>query len=285
MRFFYFYLIYLANISLYAQVGISKDNDFVPHEDAALHVEGENKTVILPKADDPIAFPLYDTSQPDNYQDDPGLAGAIIYNESDESIYQYDGEKWKISDPMTETLRTPQLAHFTRSGNVRIGSCSPCSTVIVPFVSNGGQDFNNIISDIQLMPNGNTFQVNTTGVYRISFKSPVQIGRSLAEQAIAFSADIFLELQVSSDNGSTWRTYSSNNYTESGGIIGGVTINISIRPNLSLSTALNLSANDRIRLRFGGERTVFPFGPNYIDMDTPSTGAIGEIIFEKVNFN
>lgn len=273
--------------SLCAQVGISANNNLVLHNNAALQVEGVNKTVILPKADNPTAFPLYDASQPDDYGDDPGLVGAIIYNESDESIYQYDGQKWVNSDASMYELKTPQLAHFTRNGTVRIGSCSPCNTVTVPFLSNGAQDFNNISSDVQLQSDGQQFRVNTTGVYRISFKSPISIRRSGAEQLISFSSDIFIELQVSKDNGATWTVYSSNRYVENGGVIGGITINNSIRPNLSLSTAINLSANDLIRFRFGGERTVYGIpivdpSFNYMDMDTPSIGAIGEVIFEKV---
>lgn len=280
-----FLLTLLFSIStLCAQVGISANNDFVPHEDAALHVEGVNKTVILPKADNPKAFPLYDDSQPDDYTDDPGLAGAIIYNESDESIYQYDGQKWVSSDALMYSLKTPQLAHFTRNGNVRLGSCSPCNTVIVPFVSNTSQDFNNIPSDI-VMLTGGQFRVNTKGVYRVSFKSPLSILRSGLEQFVSFTANVLVELQVSKNGGSSWTTYSSNNFDENGGVIGGITINNSIRANLSLSTAINLDANDLIRFRVSGERSVYPFGPNYIDMDTPSTGAIGEVIFEKVNFN
>jgi hypothetical protein len=277
----------LSYFTCYSQVGISTNSNFTPEPQSSLHVDGINKTVILPKADNIMAFPLYNASAPDLFDDDPTLTGAILFNKEDENIWQYDGTKWKISDPIVQTLKTPQLAHFTRNGNVRIGNCSPCTTVTIPFVSNGSFDFNNISSDVVL--NENLFRIGTTGVYRISFKSPVLIRRSLIEQTILFTGDVFVELQVSKNNGSTWTVYSSNSYSEVGGIIGGATINNSIRANLSLSTALNLEANDLIRFRAGGERTVYgvPFldpSYDYMDLDTPVNGAIGEVIFEKVNF-
>lgn len=274
----------LSYFACFSQVGISTNSNFTPEPQSSLHVDGVNKTVILPKANNITAFPLYNASAPDLFDDDPTLTGAIIFNKEDENIWQYDGTKWKISDPIVQTLKTPQLAHFTRNGNVRIGNCSPCNPVIIPFINNGSFDFNNISSDV-VLTGGNSFRIGTTGVYRISFKSPVSIPRTLTEQAAYYSGDVFVELQVSKDNGITWTVYSSNSYSEVGGLIGGATINNSIRANLSLSTALNLEANDLIRFRAGGARTVGFLSPyNYMDLDTPADGAIGEVIFEKVNF-
>ena len=277
----------LSFIYNYSQIGISTNTEFEPLPQTSLHVDGINKTVILPKANDITAFPHYNPSAPDLFNDDPSLAGAIIFNKEDENIWQYDGTKWKVSDPIIQTLKTPQLAHFTRGENVRLANCSPCTTITIPFVSNGTFDFNNINSHVTLT--SNQFRINTSGVYRISFKSPVLIRRSTLEQTVLFTADIFVELEVSKNNGTTWTVYSSNTYSEVGGIIGGATINNSIRANLSLSTALNLNTNDLVRFRTGGERSVIGIPVvdpsfNYIDLDTPVTGAIGEVIIEKINF-
>lgn len=286
MNYFYLLILFTIFVNSHAQVGISKNNDFVPHTNSVLQVEGENKTVFIPQADNNTFFPNYNAAQPDKYNDDPTLKGAIIFNKADENIYHYDGTKWINSDPIITTLKTPQLAHFTRNGVVRSGNCSPCNTIIVPFVSNAARDFNNIAG---LSLASNVFTFGTAGVYRISFKSPVSIARTIPEALIVYSAEIFSVLEIQKTGTSTWVEIDRSDFQEAGGAVGGFNLSGAVRAHISFSSAFNLSAGDKLRIRFGGVRTVIGvpiFNPaiDYIDLDSPTADAIGEVIIEKIEF-
>lgn len=94
---------FLISIFTFAQVGISKNQNstFEMNSNASLHLDGLNPTnssglgLILPNVSQKENLPLFDSTSPDSYQDDPTLEGMILYDKKTSSVHTYVGDKWE----------------------------------------------------------------------------------------------------------------------------------------------------------------------------------------------
>ncbi|MCQ9635950.1 hypothetical protein MP477_13410 [Chryseobacterium sp. WG23] len=288
----------LIPIGMSAQVGISKNLTFDPDTRTQLHVKQDNFAARMPRANTAGVLP---TSLTGTIGD--GTQGSVIFNRETGSIVQNDGTSWKISDPIVTVMKNNKMARFIRSGTTTttcqpctlipptcfIGSDRTCAATDVPFTSSSPA-LNEISNDIALVSTtSNMINFKTRGLYKLSFKSgPLDVGEALC---IGATTNLYsrLNLEVSSDNGATWRPINNTVSNTTGGLfaLGSIPIgSVDVGQSLAFTYVGVFNANDRARLRFFGNQTMTVggcLGTNmYFAMN--STGnSISEIIVEKIN--
>lgn len=289
----------ICNIKIGAQVGISKTAGFQPDVRAQLHVKQDDYAARLPRANTTAVLPA---SQTGTIGD--GTQGSIIFNRETGSVVQNDGTSWKISDPIVTTMKNNKMARFVRSGTVTtncdpcvllplpnciIGSNKQCAAVDVPFTA-AAPVLNEIPSDVELVSGANNIvNFKTKGLYKISFKSgAINVGMPVC---LGVSTNLYsrLNLELSSDNGTTWRPVNNTVSNTTGGILSLSSLpagSVDVGQSLAFTYVGVFNANDKVRLRFFGNQTMLIGGcvgnNMFFSMNTGGN-AISDIIVEKIN--
>lgn len=287
----------LCIVKIFAQVGISKNAVFQPDTRAQLHVKQDDYAARLPRANTTAVLP---TSSPGTTGD--GTQGSIIFNRETGSIVQNDGTTWKISDPIVTTMKNNKMARFVRSGTVTttcesctifnpclIGSNRACAAVDVPFTTSS-PSVNDITTDVDLInPTSNVINFKTRGLYKLSFKSgALNVGEAVC---VGATTNLFsrLNLEVSSDNGATWRPVNNTVSNTAGGLLslGSIPVgSVDVGQSLAFTYVGVFNAGDRARLRFFGNQTMSVggcLGSNMFFAMNTTGNSISEIIVEKIN--
>ncbi|BAP33128.1 uncharacterized protein CHSO_4091 [Chryseobacterium sp. StRB126] len=289
----------ICNIKIGAQVGISKTAGFQPDVRAQLHVKQDDYATRLPRANTTSALPSSLTGTTGD-----GTQGSIIFNRETGSIVQNDGTSWKISDPIVTTMKNNKMARFVRNGTVTtacdpcvifplpnciIGANQQCAAVDVPFTA-GTPALNEISADVDLVGTpSNMITFKTRGLYKISFKSgAINVG---TPTCLGVSTNLYsrLNLEISSDGGSTWRPVNNTVSNTTGGLLslGSIPVgSIDVGQSLAFTYVGVFNANDRVRLKFFGNQTMLIGGcvGNNMFFAMNTTGnSISDIIVEKIN--
>ncbi|WP_284460376.1 hypothetical protein [Chryseobacterium sp.] len=289
----------LISIGVSAQVGISKSLTFDPDTRTQLHVKQDNFAARMPRANTAGVLP---TSLTGTIGD--GTQGSVIFNRETGSIVQNDGTSWKISDPIVTVMKNNKMARFIRSGTTTT-TCQPC-TLLPPNICLIGSDrqcaatdvaftssspaLNEISNDIALVSTtSNMITFKTRGLFKLSFKSgALDVGEALC---VGATTNLFsrLNLEVSSDNGTTWRPINNTVSNTTGGLLslGSIPVgSVDVGQSLAFTYVGVFNVNDRVRLRFFGNQTMSIggcLGSNmYFAMNTTGN-SISEIIVEKIN--
>ncbi|MGU3376234.1 hypothetical protein [Chryseobacterium sp. M5A1_1a] len=288
----------ICNIKINAQVGISKSPGFQPDIRAQLHVKQDDYATRLPRANTVSVLPASGIGTTGS-----GTQSSIIFNRETGSIVQNDGTSWKISDPIVISLKNNKMARFVRSGAVTttcqpctlipptcfIGSDKTCAAVDVPFTSSSPA-LNEISNDIALVSTtSNMITFKTKGLYKLSFKSgAIDVGEAVC---VGATTNLYskLNLEISSDNGSTWKPINNTVSNTTGGLLalGSIPLgSVDVGQSLAFTYVGVFNANDRVRLRFFGNQIMSVggcLGTNmYFAMNTTGN-SISEIIVEKIN--
>lgn len=287
----------ICNIKICAQVGISKSVAFQPDTRTQLHVKQDDYAARLPRANTVTALPVTVTGTTGD-----GTQGSIIFNRETGSIVQNDGTSWKISDPIVTTMKNNKMARFIRSGTVTttcqpctlfppclIGSDRQCAPVDVPFTSSS-PSINEITSDVALVsPTSNIIDFKTRGLYKLSFKSgALGVGEAVC---IGATTNLYsrLNLEISSDNGTTWRPINNTVSNSTGGLLalGSIPVgSVDVGQSLAFTYVGVFNAGDKARLRFFGNQTMSIggcLGSNMFFAMNSTGNSISEIIVEKIN--
>lgn len=308
-------LISLNLLSVYGQVGISKDNSFNPDNRTQFHIKQDNEVVRLPRVNNTNALPTSGFGTTDD-----GTEGSIIYNKETGSIVQNDGTKWNISDVIVTTRKNGKTARFVRSGDATLdfGNCGltglSCSGNKVidagvhfyNFTNNiNNEAYNDIPSDVSLVSTINPqIRFNSKGLYRISFKSGMAT-EQLPTACVGITTNYYsrVDLQKSTNNGSTWNPIASN--TSNKQIPGALSANdlsamvsaILSLNNTGLANSITytgvFNSNELIRINYYGNlnmgtatcSTSILLQPINMNLKFNGTGAnMSEIIIEKISF-
>lgn len=253
-----------------AQVMISKIAGSA-HPNALLDIKDATKGVIFTRAEDITAFPLYNNTVEDYFNDEPALEGAVLYNKEDKQYYKYDGTTW-IPALQLGGWYNPFLTR-RKAGASKTWNClgiqvpnpfppftpitvSTCS-VLALFGSNSKQtiSLSPVIARSQLLVNNlgttmptngsdNVIQIPQAGLYHISGVTGFE-GFSLG--SLGKDATFWVSIDVSYDDGTTWSTLAF----EETKLYGGVFIDLGQGGNksASVSASVTLPANSRIRLQ------------------------------------
>ncbi|MCA4783335.1 hypothetical protein IF125_13935 [Empedobacter stercoris] len=132
---FQLFFIFMSCIFSYSQVGITKKNTIEIHEHAILQIDGQyngdNYGLMLPAITKEEYLPLYSSSEPDDYENDPTMKGNIMFNTTYSTFHVYDGDKWQ-NEWRNNTNFKANKARFTTNGNEeRSVTCGSIVVVIV----------------------------------------------------------------------------------------------------------------------------------------------------------
>ncbi|WP_123966635.1 hypothetical protein [Chryseobacterium phosphatilyticum] len=288
----------LYSIEIFAQVGISKSLIFQPDSRAQLHVKQDDYAARMPRANTTSVLPVSLSGTTGD-----GTQGSIIFNRETGSIVQNDGTSWKISDPIVTTMKNNKMARFVRNTVVTttcqpctlfpptcfIGSDRQCAAVDVPFTT-ATPALNEISNDVALVSTpSNMITFKTRGLYKLSFKSgAIDVGEATC---VGATTNLYsrLNLELSTDNGSTWKPVNNTVSNTTGGLLalGSIPVgSVDVGQSLAFTYVGVFNANDRVRLRFFGNQTMNVggcVGTNmYFAMNTTGN-SISEIIVEKIN--
>lgn len=284
----YTILILILGTCIYAQVGISKNNDFEPDQSAIFQVDSDDgKAVILPISESRAQLPYHNATQPDEYDDDATYQGAIAFDREHANVNEYEGEKWASPFDFIVARKTPRLAHFVRNGNVDINAGLFGFTYagkVIPYLSSHALSFNNI--GITVSGNGQEFTTTQPGVYKISFKHHMQEPNWVTELLLypALNRTLWVNLDV--DKGSGYQTLGQANI-RTGNLFGNIfnlESNTDSTPTYSSSVNVYLPAGAKVRTVFDGERSGVAVFSDTMRLYNPSSNSHGEIIFELINF-
>ncbi len=132
---FQLFFIFMSCIFSYSQVGITKKNTIEIHEHAILQIDGQydgnNYGVMLPAITKEEHLPLYNPSEPDNYEDDPTMIGNIMHNTTYSTFHSYNGQEW-LNEAKDNTSFEANRARFTTNGNEERAVI--CGSVVVVIV-------------------------------------------------------------------------------------------------------------------------------------------------------
>ncbi|MDN3691565.1 hypothetical protein QWZ06_04515 [Chryseobacterium tructae] len=289
----------VCNIKISAQVGISKTAGFQPDVRAQLHVKQDDYATRLPRANTASVLPVSLTGTTGD-----GTQGSVIFNRETGSVVQNDGTSWKISDPIVTTMKNNKMARFIRNATVTttcdpcvllpfpnciLGSNQQCAAVDVPFTT-GIPALNEISTDVDLLSTtSNVINFKTRGLYKVSFKSgAINVG---TPTCIGASTNLYsrLNLEVSSDNGTTWKPVNNTVSNTTGGLLslGSIPVgSIDVGQSLAFTYVGVFNVNDRARLRFYGNQTMLVggcLGNNMFFAMNTTGNSISDIIVEKIN--
>ncbi|AZA80500.1 hypothetical protein C1637_22770 [Chryseobacterium lactis] len=280
-----------------SQVGISKNLTFQSDPRTQLHVKQDNYAVRLPIASSATVLPVSLSGTSGD-----GTQGSVIFNRETGSIVQNDGTSWKISDPIVTTVKNNKIARFIRNGTVTTtcqpctilspcigGSDRDCAAVNVPFTSNT-PSINEISNDVSLIsPTSNIISFKTRGLYKLSFKSgALDIGEATC---VGATTNLYsrLNLEISSDNGASWKPINNTVSNSTGGLLslGSIPLgSVDVGHSLAFTYVGVFNQGDRVRLRFFGNQTMSVGGclgyNMYFAMNTTGN-SVSEIIVEKIN--
>lgn len=298
MKVSYFLLaLILGIIRTNAQVGISRSPNFQPDNRSFLHVKADDNAARMPRSNTAAVLPVSAAGTTDN-----GTQGSIIFNRETGSIVQNDGTTWKISDPIVTTMKNNKMARFIRNGTVTtncapcnvfppnciVGADQQCTVVNVPLTA-ATPALNEIPNDVELLTAapGNVINFKTNGLYRLSFKSGViNIGRPVC---VGLSTGLYsrLNLEISSDNGTTWKPINNTVSNTTGGLLSSLPLgSIDVGESLAFTYMGLFNANDKVRLRFYGNQTILVggcIGSNMFFSMNSTGNSISDIIVEKLN--
>ncbi|MBB4806255.1 hypothetical protein HNP38_001527 [Chryseobacterium defluvii] len=171
------------------------------------------KGVILPFANAYTAFPRYNASANDIFDDYPNLIGGLIYSKNDDQYYKYDGYAWNPARQIQGIFQT----RTSRLG-VSTGITIPCISFGIGFcfATNtptylAPDDRSQVLVDNLLIKNASSVTVKTAGLYDIG------VALGFTGGTIGFQAGITefkLTLQVKYTTASAWETVvSKTNYS------------------------------------------------------------------------
>ncbi len=253
-----------------AQVMISKTAGSA-HQNAVLDIKDANKGVIFTRAENIAAFPLFDNTQEDYFNDETSLEGAILYNKEDKQYYKYDGTTWipalqlggwynpfltrrKADNSKTWNCLGVQIPNpfppftpitvSTCSVFVLFGSNSKQTISLSPTVNRSQLLLNNLNTTTPVSGGENVIQIPQAGLYYISGVTGFG-GFSLG--SLGKDATFWVSIDVSYDGGTNWSTLAF----EETKLYGGIFIDLGQGGNksASVSASVTLPANSRIRLQ------------------------------------
>lgn len=192
-----------------AQVGVNTEN---PHPKSLLDIKQTDPTmgVLFSEATNYTEFPKYNPSADDLYDDDPGLFGALIFNQDDKQFYKYNGYAW-LPAPQYGGFNNPNISRIKSSA----GTTANCTGGLgFSICSNGGNyiafrdqalpNYNQLLLDnIDIStPDNNVLSISEQGLYSISFSLKLNTNISLAFGSIY----AYMDLQYRDPANGGWYT-------------------------------------------------------------------------------
>ena len=259
----------------YSQVGIGTQS---PNVNTILDMgTNNNKGVIFPRVETFTDLPKYNSSAPDNFDNDDTMDGMITYVNSEKMFYTYDGNTW-IKMNSISPKGNPNLSRFGTSNDQNVFcSLGFCGVQLMDMDRYNNPD-NYLIDNLGVHAtdeNGNgVIQIAEDGLYRISPAIKVSGGgATLGDVTIYLALDVNYKKQDGSYNG--WRPLAQEDNSSLGLIV-----NADTNADISYSITSYFKAGDQIRMKWDINASLITVAVNYNSGTVPNRTYLS---IEKIN--
>lgn len=183
----YTFITFLIGISLsYGQLTIG-DASYINEDAQLILINNEDNTqnsrgVLMPHVNNQTELPLYNSAEPDLYEDDKTMAGLIMYQADIKRMVFYDGEKWSSTffEDRNSQTRVSMDANMAENQYPQLGCfLVGCGENDIPFgLYNNRLDSDDlgivrINGDIN-QKDFNNFKFKESGLYRVHISLSVK---------------------------------------------------------------------------------------------------------------